>query len=202
MSAATLAFHRRLESRWPLDSALAGFEIVGAQGAETGSCPVTRARGWPDGESGFAIDGFNAEVAMKRYLVFGAIGPLVGGFLMLFATTVDSGYWTETSWSEIGKFLGAFVKTLQYSYLFGIVPMLMLGAIDDIIYHVKRISPVVRMLMLGAIAFAAASLLYGSRGPDAGVQQFVLYGLVGLVPAMLSSWLAHRYDTPQAVHST
>jgi hypothetical protein len=46
-------------------------------------------------------------------------------------------------------------------------------------------------------------LLYGSRGPDAGAQQFVLYGLVGLVPAMLSSWLAHRYaDTPQAAHST
>ncbi len=140
---------------------------------------------------------------MKRYLIFGAIGPLVGGFLMLFATTVDSGYWTETSWSEIGKFLGAFVKTLQYSYLFGIVPMLMLGAIDDILYHVKRISPVVRMLMLGAIGFATASLLYGSRGPDAGALQFVLYGIVGLVPAMLSSWLAHRYaDAPQAAHST
>ena len=100
---------------------------------------------------------------MKRYLIFGAIGPLVGGFLMLFATTVDSGYWNDTNWSEIGKFLGAFVKTLQYSYLFGIVPMLMLGAIDDILYHVKRISPVVRMLMLGAIGFATASLLYGSR---------------------------------------
>jgi hypothetical protein len=86
---------------------------------------------------------------MKRYLIFGAIGPLIGGFLMLFATTVDSGYWTDTSWSEIGKFLGAFVRTLQYSYLFGIVPMLMLGAIDDILYHVKRISPVVRMLIAG-----------------------------------------------------
>ena len=140
---------------------------------------------------------------MKRYLIFGAIGPLVGGFLMLFATTVASGYWTDTNWSEIGKFLGAFFRTLQYSYLFGIVPMLMLGAIDDILYHVKRISPVVRMLIVAAIGFAASSLLYGSRGPDTGVLQFVLYGLVGMVPAMLSSWLAHRYaDAPQAVHST
>ena len=69
---------------------------------------------------------------MKRYLIFGAVGPFVGGFLMLFATTVASGYWNDTSWSEIGKFLGAFVRTLQYSYLFAIVPMLMLGAIDDI----------------------------------------------------------------------
>ena len=139
---------------------------------------------------------------MKRYLIFGAIGPLIGGFLMLFATTVDSGYWTDTSWSEIGKFLGAFVRTLQYSYLFGIVPALMVGAIDDILYHFKRISPVVRTLILGAIGFAAASLLYGSRGPDAGVMQFVLYGVVGLVPAMLSSWLTHKYaDTPQAAHS-
>ncbi len=81
---------------------------------------------------------------MKRYLIFGIIGPFVGGFLMLFATTVASGYWGDTSWSEIGKFLGAFFKTLHYSYLFGIVPMLMFGAIDDILYHIRRISPVMR----------------------------------------------------------
>ena len=93
---------------------------------------------------------------MKRYLIFGAIGPLVGGFLMLFATTVASGYWSDTNWSEIGKFLGAFFKTLQYSYLFGIVPMLMFGAIDDILYHVKRISPAMRMLIVAAIGFAAS----------------------------------------------
>ena len=140
---------------------------------------------------------------MKRYLIFGAIGPLIGGFLMLFATTVDSGYWTDTSWAEIGKFLGAFVRTLQYSYLFGIVPALMVGAIDDILCHVKRIAPVVRMLILGAIGFASASLLYGSRGPDTGAVQFILYGLVGLVPGVLSSWLAHKYaDEPQPVAQT
>jgi predicted ribosomally synthesized peptide with SipW-like signal peptide len=139
---------------------------------------------------------------MKRYLIFGAIGPFIGGFLMLFATTVTSGYWHDTSWSEVGKFLGAFVKTLQYSYLFGIVPALMVGAIDDILFHVRRISPLLRMLLLGVFGFAASSLLYGSRGPDTGVMQFVLYGLVGMVPAMLSSWLAHRYgDAPQAAHS-
>ena len=90
---------------------------------------------------------------MKRYLIFGAIGPFIGGFLMLFATTVASGYWHDTNWSEIGKFLGAFVKTLQYSYLFGIVPALMVGAIDDILYHIKRIAPVVRMLIVSAIGF-------------------------------------------------
>jgi len=140
---------------------------------------------------------------MKRYLIFGAIGPLVGGFLMLFATTVTSGYWRDPNWSEIGKFLGAFFRTLQYSYLFAIVPMLMLGAIDDILYHVKRITPVVRMLIVAAIGFAVSSLLYGSRGPDTGMVQFLLYGLVGMVPAMLSSWLAHRYaDEPKAAHST
>jgi hypothetical protein len=138
---------------------------------------------------------------MKRYLIFGAIGPLIGGFLMLVATTVASGYWTETP--ELGKFLGAYVKTLQYSYLFGIVPSLMVGAIDDILYHIKRLAPVLRMLIVSAIGFAASSLLYGSRGPDTGTMQFLLYGLVGLVPAMLSSWLAHVYaDEPQQpVHS-
>ena len=138
---------------------------------------------------------------MKRYLIFAAISPFIGGLLMLFATTVASGYWTDTSWLEIGKFLGAFAKTLQYSYLFGIVPALMIGAIDDILFHVPRIRPVLRMLIVGAIGFTAAQLVYGQR--DAGVVQFFLFGIVGMVPAMLSSWLAHKYvDTPQQVHST
>ena len=79
----------------------------------------------------------------------------------------------------------------------------MVGALDDILCHVRRIPPVVRVLIVAAIGFAASSLLYGSRGPDTGTTQFLLYGAVGMVPAMLSSWLAHRYaDEPQAVHST
>jgi hypothetical protein len=141
---------------------------------------------------------------MKRYLIFGAIGPFVGGFLLLFATTVASGYWTETHWSEVGKFLATFAKTLQYSYLFGIVPALMIGAVDDILYHVPRIRPGLRICIMGAIGFTVAELMYGSRGPDTGVMQFLLYGLVGCAPATLSSWLANKYADEHAppVHST
>ena len=40
--------------------------------------------------------------------------------------------------------------------------------------------------------FASAELLYGSRGPDSGVLQFILYGLVGFVPAAVSSAIANR----------
>ncbi len=68
----------------------------------------------------------------------------------------------------------------------------MLGAVDDILFHVKRMAPVVRMLIVGAIGFAATELLYGSRGPDSGALQFILYGLVGFIPGTTSSWLAHR----------
>jgi uncharacterized membrane protein YuzA (DUF378 family) len=140
---------------------------------------------------------------MKRYLIFAAIGPFVVGFLLLLATTVASGYWTVISPGEIGKFLGAYVKTLPFSYLFGIVPALMVGAVDDILFHVKRIGPLVRMLIMGVIGFTVTELLYGSRGPDTSAVQFILFGLSGLVPAMLSSWLAHKYaDAPQAAHST
>ena len=111
---------------------------------------------------------------MKRYLIFALLGPLLGGFLLLFATTYMSGYWTETNLAEVEKLFVVFAKTLQYSYLFGIVPSLMLGAVDDILWHVKRLGPVARMLIVGAIAFIAAELLYGSRGPDSGVIQFIL----------------------------
>jgi len=135
---------------------------------------------------------------MKRYLIFGIIGPFIGGFILLFVTTYQSGYWEQTSLAEVQKLFVVFIKTLQYSYLFGIVPSLMIGAIDDILYHVRRISPLVRTLMVGVVAFAAATLLYSSRGPDSGAVQFFLYGLVGLVPGMLSSWLSHRYaDEPK-----
>jgi uncharacterized membrane protein YeaQ/YmgE (transglycosylase-associated protein family) len=134
---------------------------------------------------------------MKRYLIFGIIGPFIGGFILLFVTTYQSGYWEQTSLAEVQKLFIIFIKTLQYSYLFGIVPSLMIGAIDDILYHVRRISPLVRMLMVGVVAFAAATLLYSSRGPDSGVVQFFLYGLVGLVPGTLSSWLSHRYADEQ-----
>jgi Family of unknown function (DUF5413) len=129
---------------------------------------------------------------MKRYLIFAALGPLLGGFWLLLATTYVSGYWTETNLAEVEKLFVVFAKTLQYSYLFGVLPALMLGAVDDILFHVKRIGPVLRMLIVGAVGFIAAELLYGSRGPDSGVVQFILYGLVGLIPGTISSWLAHK----------
>ena len=130
---------------------------------------------------------------MKRYVIFAAVGPLLGGFWLLLTTTVMSGYWSHPpSLSEAEKLLAVFSMTLQYSYLFGILPALMLGAVDDILFHVKRIGPLLRMLIVGAIGFVVAELLYGSRGPDSGALQFILYGLVGLIPGAVSSWLAHQ----------
>ena len=135
---------------------------------------------------------------MKRYLIFAALGPLIGGFLLLFATTYMSGYWTHTDLSEVAKLFVVFAKTLQYSYLFGLLPTLMMAAVDDILWHVKRVSPVGRMLLVGVLSFFAAELLYGSRGPDSGVVQFFLYGLVGFIPAVVCSWLAHEaIDEPE-----
>jgi uncharacterized membrane protein YeaQ/YmgE (transglycosylase-associated protein family) len=133
---------------------------------------------------------------MKRYLIFGMIGPFIGGFILLFAMTYQSGYWEQTSLAEVGKFLIGFVKSVQYNYLFGIVPALMIGAVDDILYHVRRIGPVLRMLLVGLVGFVAA-LLYSARGPGSGLSQYFLYGLVGFVPAILSSWLAHKYADEQ-----
>lgn len=130
---------------------------------------------------------------MKRYAIFAALGPPLGGFWLLLTTTVLSGYWSlPPSLSEAEKLLAVFVKTLQFSYLFGIIPALMIGAVDDILFHVKRIGPVVRILIVAAIAFAAAEFFYGSRGPDSGALQFIMYGLVGLIPGAVSSWVAHR----------
>jgi hypothetical protein len=129
---------------------------------------------------------------MKRYLIFAALAPLLGGFVLLVATTYTSGYWTHTDFAEVRKLFVVFAKTLQYSYLFGILPTLMMAAVDDILFHVERIRPVVRMLIVGVLSFFGSELLYGSRGPDSGAIQFILYGLVGFIPAAVCSWLAHE----------
>jgi len=112
---------------------------------------------------------------------------------LLLATTIMSGYWSHPpSAAEAEKLVAVFATTLQYSYLFGILPTLMIAAVDDILWHVRRIRPFARMLLVGAVAFAAAALLYSGRGPDSGALQFVLYGLVGFIPGSISSWLAHE----------
>jgi hypothetical protein len=139
---------------------------------------------------------------MKRYLIFAVLGPFLGGFLLLVATTVMSGYWHQTDLSGVTKLFVVFLKTLQYSYLFGVLPSLMIAAVDDILFHIPRIGAVVRMLIVGVIAFLAAEFLYGSRGPDSGIAQFFLYGLVGFVPAALSSWLAHKTMKPPPLPSS
>jgi Family of unknown function (DUF5413) len=141
---------------------------------------------------------------MKRYLIFAALGPFLGGFLLLVATTVMSGYWHQADLSGVAKLFVVFLKTLQYSYLFGILPSLMFAAMDDILFHVPRIGWLVRVLIVGVIAFFAAELLYGSRGPDTGVAQFFLYGMVGFVPTTISSWLAHKMieDQPRPLPSS
>ena len=135
---------------------------------------------------------------MKRYLIFAALGPLLGGFWLLLTTTLMSGYWSKPpNAAEVGKLLTVFATTLQYSYLFGILPALMIGAIDDILSHIRRIVPVLRMLLVGAIAFVLAELMYGSRGPDSGALQFIMYGLVGFIPGTVSSWLVHKFVDEQ-----
>lgn len=134
---------------------------------------------------------------MKRYLIFAAVGPFLGGFLLLFATTYTSGYWTQISAAEVAKLFVVFGKTLQFAYLFGIVPALMMAAVDDILFHVERINWVARILIVGAIAFATALLIYGGQRTNAGVLQVILFGLPGFVPATVASWLAHKYAEPR-----
>jgi hypothetical protein len=141
---------------------------------------------------------------MKRYLIFVAVGPALGGFCLLLATTYLSGYWSDTSAAEVVKLFKVFAVSLQYSYLFGFLPALMMCAIDDILFHVRRIGPVLRMLIVGAIAFLLAAFNYGSHGSDYGAGQFILYGLVGFIPATISSWLVHKYvkEEPRPVTSS
>jgi len=128
---------------------------------------------------------------MKRYIIFAAIGPLVAGFFLLILGT-PAGFWDGPN--VVTKLFKVLLVTVPYNYLFGIIPALMIGAVDDIFLHVRRISPVFRMLLTGLVGFAATAVLYGTLGTETGFKHYVLYGLVGFIPATISSWLAHKYD--------
>jgi len=133
---------------------------------------------------------------MKRYLLFALVGPFVGGFLLLLILTYQSGYWTQTNLGEVGNLFAVFFKSLQYNYLFGFLPALMMCAVDDILTHVRRIGPALRILLVGGLAFVLAGLAYGASGPV----QWLMYGMVGFVPSALSAWLVHRYvEEPRPV---
>ncbi|MBS4002905.1 MAG: DUF5413 family protein, partial [Afipia sp.] len=95
---------------------------------------------------------------MKRYIIFAAIGPLVAGFFLLVLGTPE-GYWDGDD--VVKKLFKVLLMTIPYNYLFGIIPALMIGAVDDILFHVRRISPVLRMLLTGIVAFCATAVLYG-----------------------------------------
>ena len=90
--------------------------------------------------------------------------------------------------------------TVPYNYLFGFIPALMMGAVDDILLHVRRIGPVLRMVLTGLVAFVATAILYGTLGTETGLKHYLLYGLVGFIPATISSWLAHKFDKPAAIN--
>lgn len=133
---------------------------------------------------------------MKRYVIFAAIGPLLVGFFMLLAGA-PSGYWVQPD--MLKKLVSVAILVLPYNYLFGIIPVLMIAAVDDILMHVDQIRPLLRMFLTGLIAFVATAVIYGTLGSQTGFKHYLLYGLIGFIPAALSSWLAHKFDSPHAV---
>jgi len=81
--------------------------------------------------------------------------------------------------------------TIQYSYLFGIVPALMIGAVDDILFHVKRMGAVTRMLVSARSPLSRRNCST-ARGAGQRRHQFMLYGLVGFYPATSRPAVAKR----------
>ncbi len=104
---------------------------------------------------------------MKRYVIFGAIGPLVAGFLLL-VFGAPSGYWDKPD--VIKKLFTVVLSQVPYNIFSRIIPALMIGAVDDILFHARRITPVLRMLLTGLIAFGATLVPLRNAGTENGPQ--------------------------------
>jgi hypothetical protein len=160
------------------------------------------APGWTGiGHRPYRDGGAGSERDMKRYIVFLVIGPFLGGFLILLASTLGAEYWSSTHPHDVTKLLVLFFKSLPYNYLFGFLPVMAFAAIDDIISHIHRVGPVVRMVVIGVVAFFASAWLYSYQAGDPSTSEFILYGFAGLIPAVLSSWISHRLMDPQPAPS-
>ena len=53
------------------------------------------------------------------------------------------------------------------------------------------------MIVVSSGAFVVTRMLYGDQGSETGALDFLLYGLVGLVPAMMCSWLLNEDPTTE-----
>ncbi len=78
----------------------------------------------------------------------------------------------------------------------------MIGAVDDILFHIKSIGPNLRLVLTGAFGFVTTLVLYGTMEGASGVWLHTLYGLVGLVPATLSSWLSRPRSSKTPLATT
>src|ERR1700677_4149085 len=103
-------------------------------------------------------------MSMKRYLLFSLIGPFLGGLILFTAVTITSDYWHGTFSPDINRFVLTFLAALPYNYLFGILPVLMFAAADDVLSRIRRIDAKVRIIVVGTIGFALARTLYGDLG--------------------------------------
>ena len=109
---------------------------------------------------------------MRRLILFVLVGPLLG-----LASALVPGLFTGVRISDVRELL-------MWTYIGGVGPALVAGLADGFLS--KWLMPLYRAIATGAVGFAASAvlltLLFGSNA--------ALFGAVGVLPAMICSWLS------------
>jgi hypothetical protein len=118
---------------------------------------------------------------MKRFLIFGLLGPLILGwaFAMLILPVEIDGYLINAP-----KALFLTIAFLPLTYLFGLVPGLAMAGVDAWLANYSWRLPAVCVI---AYVVSGAILDWQDSGFTG---HFLRLGLVGLIPTAICSWLS------------
>lgn len=136
---------------------------------------------------------------MKRFLIFAVLGPplgsLVGFFILLPAISLIAG---DGSGLDASRLM-AFAVTLPLAYMLGVVPALLVGAIDATL-EAKNFTARNRVWLCAGAGFVLGFLPLLSplwsgymHGP-----WVLLFGAVGAIPGAMCSWIAGRVKSKKA----
>ena len=124
---------------------------------------------------------------MRRFLIFGLLGPPLGFVVAFFGLLPLIG--SEPRFDPHG------IVLLPLAYFLGLVPALIAAGFD---HWLAKDGVRYRPIWIAAIGFGVSFLPVARAFLVTPSPYFLIYGVIGAVPGFICSWLAGRFARPVA----
>ena len=126
---------------------------------------------------------------MNRFLVFVLFGPPLGELVIFFVLM--------PLLQPFSFNLPAMLALLPVAYVTGVIPALLVGLADHIAaHHGWRLRARIPLCMAAGFVMAFFPIVTSLMMGFVGGPWVLLFGVIGLVPGGICSWLAERWQKP------